>query len=152
MNLRVPLGFLFAPIIPCAAVVLPGIIGRPEWTRGWVVIALMILVSQLVSLLAAVPIYFIVRRYWRVCLTQCLLSGFAIGAVVFFVTRLAIVVTSINSSTSSGGPTVIGGHYTAHGWVQYVGFAGYSALFGASIGLIFWLVAIWSPLRQSNEP
>ena len=79
MNWRVPLGFIVAPIIPCAATVLPGIIARPEWTGGWRLIVLMVVVSQIISLVFAVPVYFLLRRYWRVGLLQCLLFGTIIG-------------------------------------------------------------------------
>jgi hypothetical protein len=149
MNWRVPLGFVIAPIIPCTLTVLPGIVARPEWTGGWGLILIMVLVSELISLVVAVPTYFLLRRYWRVGLMQCLVSGAAIGVLFVVVTLLwSMSMPCCYSAGDSGGPTIIDSHYTFHGWVQNAASAGYSALLGASIGLVFWAVAVRSPKKR----
>jgi hypothetical protein len=151
MNLRVPLGFFLAPIVPCAVTVLPGILARPEWTGGWQMILLMVVVSQTISLFVAVPTYLLLRHYSHVGFWQCLLSGAAI-AVVFniIVLLLSMSLGTGYSAADSGGDTVINGHITTHGWVQNAYSAGYFALLGAGIGLAFWLIAIWSPNKRAS--
>jgi uncharacterized membrane protein YagU involved in acid resistance len=149
MNLRVPIGFLLAPIVPCAVTVLPGILAQPEWAGGWQMIFLMVVVSQIISLVVAVPTYFLLRHYSRVGFWQCLLSGAAI-AVVFNIVVLSLSMSlgTDYSAADSGGDTVINGHITIHGWVQNALSAGYFALLGAGIGFAFWLIAIWSPKKR----
>jgi len=150
MNWRLLFGFTVAPILPCTLAVLPGIIAHPEWTGGWRLIGLMVVVSLLVSWVVAMPAYFFLRHRWGVRLIQCLLAGAVIGALV---TCLPLLLTLGGnfSASDSGGPTVINGYYTIHGWLQNSIAVFQSAFLGSTIGLMFWLVAIWSPSKSGGN-
>jgi hypothetical protein len=150
MNWRLPVGFIVAPVVPCILIVVPGMVQYPEWTGAWLVIAYMVIASLLITLLLGVPLYFALRRFWKVGLPQCVFSGALLGALMAALATISSIGGNY-SANDAGGPTVIAGQYTVHGWIQSCVVAGQTALLGGGIGFMFWAVAIWRSERRPDE-
>lgn len=108
----------------------------------------MVLVSQAISFLVAMPVFYGIRCFREVGLMECVSAGAMIGGIACFAAVLSAIGGNYSAS-DSGGPTVIHGQYTAHGWVRNAVAVGTIALLGAAIGLMFWLIALWSPKGSS---
>ena len=147
---RVPLGFLLAPVLPCALMTIPGTLATQDWNGAFVFIYAMVIASLVITLFVAVPIYLLLARFWRVGFVECLVSGTAIGALATLALTL-IPANSNFSASDSGGATVIHGAYTAHGWAQNFSAMSDAAVLGAAIGFAFWLIAIWSPREREGS-
>jgi hypothetical protein len=141
MKWRLPLGFILAPVIPSALMVLPGIVATAEWRASWRLIVYIVVVLEIISLIVALPTYFLLRRFWRVGALHCTVSGAAI-ATLTNVLLLSLPLEGY-SAGDPGGDTIINGRYTAHGWMQNLSDLLIMGGFGAGIGLLFWVIALW---------
>jgi hypothetical protein len=144
-NWRIPLGFVLAPIPPCTllTLVLAAIAG--QWNGFTFFTGAMIVVSLVVSLTVGLPLYLLLRRYWRVRLVECLVGG-AVSAAVL---NLAIIVAMGSfmdgrnySAGDSGGATYTDGKLTEHGRAVAIRDFVQQLLLGASIGFCFWGIAL----------
>jgi hypothetical protein len=148
MKWRVPAGFLLAPILPCAILEITAsafINQQPSIRFGTIAL---ILVSEALSLLVGVPLYFLLRRYRSISLVDCVLSGVAI-AVLVNATVLVFPSSPGYSAGDHGGATVVNGHLTTHGFISALVATAAQSLLGAAIGLCFWVIAI-RPLRRHD--
>jgi hypothetical protein len=144
-NWRVPFGFVLAPVLPCTlAGLIPAAIAGRVLEAPSIVIPT-ILVSLALILVVYVPAYFLLKRFWRVRLLECLLMG---GATALILNIGLLAVSAIlfsgggDSAGDSGGPTIVDGRLTPHGWWGAVHGLTYHVLLGVSIGLCFWFIAI----------
>ena len=154
-GVRTAIAFLLAPIAPCAAYGLwpAAMAGRASEALVFVVPAIMVCLA--VTVVFCLPAYFLLRRYWKVGLVECVVSG-AIAAVllnvVLFVASRVAFSDGGYSAGDSGGATYIDGKLTAHGWAVALQGVLYNMILGVSIGVSFWLLAFWrSPASNSLE-
>jgi hypothetical protein len=101
------------------------------------------MVSEVLSLVVAVPLYFSLRRFRAVGLLECVLSGVAITVLLNLITSIFSGSPGY-SAADSGGPTIVNGHLTGHGIVSAMLGTAVQSLLGAAIGLCFWLIALRS--------
>ena len=119
---RVWLGFVLAPVVPCACVVLPlwGDVGALKF-----LLTVMLGVCWVVTALIGVPAYLFLGRYGRVTLWHCLAGG-ALAAMACY---------RVLSGSMSGDEQGAG---VVKALLSYL-------VFGTSIGLCFWLIALRVP-------
>jgi hypothetical protein len=140
---RTAAGFLLAPIIPCIvfASILSGMAN--QWNSLWFGAVAMIVVSELLSLVVALPLYLVLRRFRNVGPLECALAGVVI-AVVLNAISLFFSGGSGYSAGDSGGETIVNGHVTAHGYVSDMLSTAFQSVLGVAIALTFWFIAIRS--------
>jgi hypothetical protein len=148
INWRVPVAFAISPVLPCALLGVIGIILHPERTGARLLFAYEAAVAEVLILLVAAPAYLILRRYRVIAVLECLLAGFAIGALASAIVLFAPRRHEGDFAADAGGPTVVNGHMTWHGVVSNLEGIAIFALLGTSIGLMFWLVGIRRPHRK----
>jgi len=133
--LRVVVGFLVSPVLPClCASLFVGAAGLESALRGsW----FLVLMSWGLSLFFAVPAYIGLQKEGYVSAVQSLLSGLVLGFASSFVVAL------------------LGVRFWGPGDAlrALVGCFGFGAL-GAATGLAFWVLACWTPhsKRQTLAP
>jgi hypothetical protein len=141
MTWRTFMGFLLAPVVPCTLFVLVMSSVSDQWGGTLFMLLAMLAVSACLSLVVALPIYLALKRFWKVRMRECVLSGVLVAVLVNAV-GLIWPVDPGYSAGDSGGPTIVNGQRTPHGYASaFVGTLSSSA-FGATIGLCFWLFAI----------
>lgn len=137
---RVPLGFLLAPVLPCTLAILPSTLATRNWSGAIGLIGTMIIVSLAITLVLAMPVYLLLKRYWTVGLVECLVSGTVIGVIPFPVLELLV-----SSGKHSAAATASHAAHAAHGWAPALSATSDAAVLGAAIGFAFWAIAFWSP-------
>lgn len=153
MIFRILAAFVLAPILPCALLATPLFLEYPGRGDGWQFLFWMLVGSELLVVVAAMPSYFILQRIVRVGWLQCVLLGVGIGAAFSLIALLLSLHPGMNYSVGDGGGYIVeNGRYTLHGWIQLAKGTGFAALFGASIGLAFWGLAFWSPRTRDAQP
>lgn len=146
---RVPLAFLLAPLVPCALYAL--ILGTlaQRWAGLFALVIAMVITAEALTLVLAVPAYLLIKRLWRVGLLECVLAGAGV-ALVFGSLDLVLPLSSGYSAGDSGGPTVIDGRFTVHGYVSWAIRTMVNGLLGGSIGLTFWVLAFFRKDRGAQ--
>jgi hypothetical protein len=145
-NWRVPIGFALAPLIPCALVV--GILSAlsGHYDGALFFFSAMVVVSLAVTLIMGVPLYLVLRHYWRVRLLECLGSG-ALAAILLNIFihlfRIFAFADTHYSAGDSGGATFLDSRITRHGVEEAIRDGLIQTLLGISIGFCFWVLAIW---------
>jgi hypothetical protein len=120
-----------------------------QWQGIWFFIIATLVVSELVTIVVAVPAYLVLKRFRTIGLIDCVLAGAVIG-LLFGLTGLVLPIGSGYSAGDSGGDTIVNGKLTTHGLFAAVIGAGFDCLRGAAIGFCFWLVAFYSA-RSSTQ-
>ena len=121
-----------------------------QWSGFRFVLLSMIVVSEVLSLIVAVPLYFLLRRFRTLGLLECALSGVAITILLNLVTAIVSGGPGY-SAADSGGPTIVDGHLTGHGIVNVMLGTAVQSVLGASIGLCFWVIAVRSKYRSGDK-
>jgi hypothetical protein len=137
---RIASGFVAAPIVPCIGGAIVMSYSTPE--HIWQFAELMIFVSWFISLFVAVPTYLILQRSAYVSLQKSLLAGFLIGCLISLIMVL-LPRDPHDYVGGTGGPIMIGGHWTARGWAQVLEGCLEVGALGAAISLFFWVIACW---------
>jgi hypothetical protein len=141
MNLRVSAGFFLAPIAPCALYATAMSVFANQWSGFLVIVVAMVAVSEAVSLVVAVPLFLFLRRLRRIGLVECITSGVAIAVLLSLISGLFSGGPGY-SAADGGGPTVVDGHLTVHGFANDLVGTAIQSVLGAVIGLCFWLIAV----------
>ncbi len=142
---RLILGFVFAPVGPCVALVLASAALAGQWNAIAFTITATLAVSLIVTLVCGVPLYLILRRYKSVSMIDCVVGGAAAALVLNLVLYAAVRLAFRNggySAGDSGGATYVDSHLTLHGAVVAAEGVLANLALGACIGLCFWLVAL----------
>jgi hypothetical protein len=122
-----------------------------QWS-GWLfAIAAMYVVTETLTIVVALPAYFVLRHFWRVRFGECILSGMMIGLVpaaigVFYSPSEGY------SAGDSGGDTIVKGKVTRHGVIVEIRSAAFQSGMGGAIGLCFWLIGIAGSAPRRKEP
>ena len=120
----VSLALVAAFVMAVAALVVPdGVMAGSSISQALIVLMWSPIVAYPVALVVGVPLYVLVRRFWRVTLWSCLVGGTISG---FIGTGLVIAVE--------------GGDFVN---AFAVGLFAVPAGIGAILGLVFWLLAYW---------
>jgi hypothetical protein len=106
--------------------------------------------TEPISLAVALPGYLVLRHFWKVRLVQCLVGGMLIGLV-------PTVVGFFHSSPGYfagdfGGYAEIHGNLTTYGIVNAAKVVAVQSLFGASIGLSFWVIGYYRRGPRGASP
>lgn len=154
-NWRVPIGFLLAPVVPCAFVALVSAVIAGLWNGAMFMATAMITVSLALSLVVCLPTYMLLKRFWQVRLVECVVAGagtaLALNIALYLVTAISFPNTGY-SAGDSGGDTYIDGKLTPHGRVVALQGIGAGMALGGSIGFCFWAIAVWrNPRYQSTR-
>lgn len=147
---RIKLGFFLAPILPCAiAIALSDYIGL---NLGWP----LLIVAYLAIIFFAMPMFDAISKRREVKLIDCVISGFVIGglgtAVLLLFVYMFVFYGDVSANLGKEGhEEIVEGNYTSYGALK----AGLEVLgvgiFGASIGLIFWIVSFMKLSRSSSD-
>jgi hypothetical protein len=148
---RVIAAFAIAPMVPILLV-----FGVPElyaahpnvWDpkfRLWLLIATF--VAYATTLVIGVPLFLLLPRKVVASLVNCVLAGACVAATTWLM--LGLIPTPNSSSYSGGHDTIVGGHYTVWGWIDFGTLILEIAALGALGGLAFWLIAAAGNLRQT---
>ncbi|MEP6609304.1 MAG: hypothetical protein ABJA83_11565 [Burkholderiaceae bacterium] len=117
-----------------------------QWSEGLPFFGLMVAVCLVLNIAFGLPMYLVLRRFWGVGLKECLGAGVLIAVFFNLGAFLAVAIAFPDSHYSAGdygGATYIGGKLTPHGWFQTAITLVYNMGLGASIGLCFWVIALW---------
>jgi hypothetical protein len=139
--LRIAAGFLLAPLLPCAAfsAMMSAIAG--QWSGFLFGVIAVLVVTEVLSIAVALPLYLILRRFRRIGALECAVSGVAV-TVLLNVATLFLSPGPGYSAGDGGGDTIVNGHITAHGYVSALSGTVIQSSLGVAIGLCFWFIAI----------
>jgi len=99
------------------------------------------------ALIFGVPAYLALRKNVRATVLNCALAGAIIAAIPWLLFGLA---PGADQAWTDNHPTIINGHYTLYGWIEFAQFLLTIAAGGAAGGAIFWLIAAAKlPKRQT---
>jgi riboflavin transporter FmnP len=140
-GLRVFVGILLAPLIPCVvfSALLSGVFN--QWSGFWFGTVAMIVVSEVLSLVIALPLYLGLQRVRNIGALECAVVGIAVTAIL----NLGSLLFSGGpgySAGDGGGDTIVNGHVTAHGFVSALLGTAVQSVLGVAIALAFWFIAI----------
>jgi len=154
-------GFLLAPLLPCVLLLVEGFTeGQVYGLGGAVGHALFLYVycviaCYFISAIFALPLYWLSWKYFRVSLVSCILGGGLIGGGppwFFFMLQCLGLWPKWDNESLGGVPLIVNKQFTAAGRVHYAMSGFYTAVFGAAIGMLFWVVAVRrNPSAQSKE-
>jgi hypothetical protein len=144
-------GFLLAPLLPCVLLLVEGFAeGQVYGLAGAALHALFlyfycVLACYVISLVAALPLYCLAWRYFRVSWLSCMVGAGLVGGVpawFFFALQYFGRWPKWDNDSLGGVPLIVNQQFTAAGLEHYFMTGVYSALFGAAIGFAFWWVAV----------
>lgn len=101
----------------------------------------MIVVSEILSFVVALPMYLVLRRFRRVGPRECVLAGIAV-TVIFNAAGLLFSASPWYSAGDSGGDTVVNGLITAHGYVRTLISTAFQSVLGVAIAIMFWFISL----------
>jgi hypothetical protein len=130
---RIALGFLGAPIVPCALLnaISYARLGRPWGAQTFVG---MVVVCDIVIATIAVPVYLLLKRS-RISLRKCVAGGAAIAGGLAI---CLIFLGAYNAARQSGGAM-----FANYSILQALRVTLIFTSLGGGIGLCFWVIGIW---------
>jgi hypothetical protein len=139
---RVIAAFVFTPLLVSLAVAfaLPFYPGLPDYLervlRTW---PFYIIFGALPpTAIFGIPAFLIFKKLVRVSVWSCAGVGAIIAAFPWFLLGLF----PTGSAWTAGRATIINGHYTTYGWLEFAGALFVIASAGAVGGIIFWMIAV----------
>jgi hypothetical protein len=114
-------------------------------TRNFFILCLVIAGAHVVVL--GLPTYLVLRRLRALRWWSLIGSGFVLGAIPFALYVWPLRYAYLHSSSTSDGViTMVDGHVTLAGWLQYASGVSFMGACGAVAALAFWLVS------RAHEP
>jgi hypothetical protein len=160
----VGLGFLFAPVVVCALLSVPGfwddiiflnMTALQALGHEAFVFVFYVMGCYFITLIFALPLYSLGWSYFRVNLLTCLIAGAAIGGVpswFFFALQYLGFWPKWDDEKLGGVPLIVDHKFTRVGLEHYFMGGVLTATFGAAIALVFWWIAIRNnPPAQSKR-
>lgn len=139
---RLVAAFVAAPTVAASAlaVVQPGYFGLPYIEAVYrTAVSYALFGAYPLTIIFAVPAYFILRKRVRAKIVNCALTGAIIAALPWFF--IGAFGRTGNAWTNDR-PTLIDGQLTAYGWAELALIMLLIGAAGAIAGAVFWLVAV----------
>lgn len=144
--LRIATGFVVAPFIPCIvfAAILSGV--SDQWHNFWFGAVAMIIVAEVLSLVIALPLYIVLRRFRSIGLLECVLTGIVVTVILNIVSLMLGY-----SAAYSGGDPIINEQITAYGFVSALINIAIQSILGIAIALTFWFISIRGRSHEKTQ-